>query len=175
MESTYTLFKEASMAKKYHLLFAAIALILIASPALAQPRPIQIALVTPVQIFPEDESITGVRWNILYGRNVTVRGLDFGLINHTTGGLSKGVQLGLVGVAESDFLGWQHNYLVNYSKGDFEGFQWGFFNYAGQASGFQLGFFNYAGSMHGLQVGLINVIDIGGAFPVFPIVNWSFN
>lgn len=163
------------MSKKHRLLLVAIALILIASPALAQPRPIQIALITPVQIFSEDESISGVRWNILYGRNVTVRGLDFGLINHTTGGLSKGVQFGLVGIVESDFLGWQHNQLVNYTKGDFEGFQWGFFNYAKRASGFQLGFFNYVESMHGLQVGLINVIEKGGAFPVFPIVNWSFN
>ena len=163
------------MFKKYRLLFVAIALVLIASPALAQPRPIQIALITPVQIFSEDESISGVRWNILYGRNVTVRGLDFGLINHTTGGLSKGVQFGLVGIVESDFLGWQHNQLVNYTKGDFEGFQWGFFNYAKRASGFQLGFFNYVESMHGLQVGLINVIEKGGACPVFPIANWSFN
>ena len=163
------------MSKKYRLLLAAMALVLIASPALAQPRPIQIALITPVQIFSEDESISGVRWNILYGRNVTVRGLDFGLINHTTGGLSKGVQFGLVGIVESDFLGWQNNQLVNYTKGDFEGFQWGFFNYAKRASGFQLGFFNYVESMHGLQVGLINVIEKGGAFPVFPIVNWSFN
>jgi hypothetical protein len=163
------------MSKKYRLLLAVIALILIASPALAQPRSIQIALVTPVQIYPEDESISGVRLNLIYGRNVTVRGLDFGLINHTTGGLSKGEQLGVVGIVESDYLGWQHNYVVNYTKGDFEGFQWGFLNYAKHASGFQLGFFNYVESMHGLQVGLINVIEKGGAFPVFPIVNWSFN
>jgi hypothetical protein len=162
------------MSNKCRLLFAVIALILIASPALAQPRPIQIALVTPVQIFPEDESITGIRWNILYGRNITVRGLDFGLINHTTGGLSKGAQFGLVGIVESDYLGLQHNF-VNYTRGDFEGFQWGFFNYAKHVGGFQLGFINYAESMHGLQVGLVNIIDKGGAFPVFPIVNWSFS
>ena len=41
------------MSNKYRLLLAVTVLILIASPALGQPRPIQIALVTPIQIFPE--------------------------------------------------------------------------------------------------------------------------
>ena len=41
-------------------------------------------------------------------------------------------------------------------------------------NGVQLGLVNYAGTMHGLQIGLVNIIKQGGAFPVFPIVNWSF-
>ena len=95
------------------------------------------------------------------------------MINHTTTGKSKGVQFGLVGLSDSDFMGWQDNY-VNVTKGKFEGFQWGIVNYAKDMSGFQLGVVNYAEIMNGLQIGLVNIIQQEGAFPVFPIVNWSF-
>jgi hypothetical protein len=74
---------------------------------------------------------------------------------------------------DSDFVGFQDN-SVNVVKGNFEGVQWGFVNYAQSAKGFQLGIVNYVESMHGLQIGLLNIIRQDGAFPVFPIVNWSF-
>lgn len=139
----------------------------------AQSRPIQLSLFTPVQIFPETAPIAGIRLNLLYGRSVSVQGLDIGLVNHTTTGHFKGVQWGLVGIADADFDGFQDN-AVNIVKGRITGFQWGIVNHAVSASGFQLGFVNYAGTMHGLQIGLVNIIGQGGAFPVFPIVNWSF-
>ena len=150
-----------------------VAAVLMAAPAFAQNKPVQLALVTPIQIFPEDTPIGGVRLNLLYGRNVTVTGLDLGLVNHTTTGLSKGWQTGLVGLNDADFLGFQ-DCGVNVTKGRCEGFQWGMVNYAGEMSGFQLGFVNYAMTMKGLQIGLVNIIKQGGQFPVFPIVNWSF-
>jgi hypothetical protein len=145
----------------------------ISVPALAENRPVQLALFTPVQVFPEDDSISGIRLSLLYGRNVSVTGLDLGLINHATAGTSKGLQFGLVGLVDSDFVGWQDSY-VNVVKGNFKGFQWGFVNYARSAKGFQLGFVNYAESMNGLQIGLVNIIRQGGVLPVLPIVNWSF-
>jgi hypothetical protein len=143
-------------------------------PAQAQEdSPIQLALFTPIQIFPENYSISGVRLNLLYGRNVAVTGVDFGLINHTTSGETVGFQWGGIGLADGDFVGWQDN-VVNVVRNDFEGFQWGLVNYANHASGFQLGLVNYAVTLHGLQIGLVNVIKQGGQFPVFPIINWSF-
>lgn len=142
-------------------------------PAFAQNRPIQLALVTPIQIFPEETPISGVRLNLLYGRNVSVSGLDVGLVNHTTTGMSKGLQHGLVGIADTDFMGWQ-DCGVNITNGRCEGLQWGVVNYAGEMSGLQLGLVNYARTMKGLQIGLVNIIRQGGQFPVFPIVNWSF-
>ena len=42
-------------------------------------RPIQLALVPPVQLVPEDESIQGVRLNLIYCRNKNVSGVDIGL------------------------------------------------------------------------------------------------
>lgn len=163
------------MPRKYleSLGIVAIILISMATPALAQPRPAQLALVTPVQIFHEDDTIVGVRLNLLYGRNASVMGLDMGLVNHVTTGISTGAQYGVVGLVDSDFVGFQNN-MVNSTNGKFDGFQLGIVNYAKIANGFQLGFVNYAESMRGLQIGVVNIIQRGGAFPVFPIVNWSF-
>jgi len=145
----------------------------IASPIRAQTHPIQLSLVTPLQIFPETDSIGGVRFNLLYGRNVSVTGLDVGLVNHTTTGSFIGLQHGLVGIVDSDFTGGQHG-GVNVVQGRCEGVQWGMVNFANEMSGLQFGLVNYARKMKGIQIGLVNMIKQGGQFPVFPIVNWSF-
>jgi hypothetical protein len=163
------------MTKDYRFFFGfmVVALVLTSTAVLAEDRPIQLSLVTPIQIFSEDDSIKGFRLNLLYGRNASIKGVDLGLVNHTTSGISKGWQLGLVGVVDSDFVGWQDN-SVNVVKGNFSGFQWGAVNYAKSAKGFQLGMVNYAERMNGLQIGFVNIIRHGGMLPVFPIINWSF-
>lgn len=150
-----------------------IALSLCPAPVSAENKPVQVAVFNPIQIFPEDASIGGVRINLIYGRNAYVSGVDFGLVNHTTTGLTKGWQTGVVGLVDKDFMGFQDN-AVNVVKGNMEGFQWGFVNYAHYANGLQLGLVNYAASMKGVQIGLVNIIGQGGQFPIFPIVNWSF-
>ncbi len=147
--------------------------LIVAAPTFAQDRPVQLALFTPVQIFPASYSISGLRLNLIYGRNISVTGIDLGLVNHTTQGTTTGFQWGLVGLSDADFVGWQDN-GVNIVKGNFQGLQWGLVNYANHANGLQLGFVNYARNLKGLQIGLVNIIKQGGAFPVFPIVNWSF-
>lgn len=155
------------------LLTAMLLLSAAAMPGAAEEKPVQISLFPPIQIVPEEDSITALRINFIYGKNASVSGLDLGLVNHTTTGLSKGLQTGFVSIADADFLGVQYS-VVNVTRNDFEGFQWGFVNYAGKGKGLQLGFFNYAETMHGLQIGLVNVIREGGVLPVLPIVNWSF-
>lgn len=139
----------------------------------SEDKPIQLSLFSPIQLFNENTSITGIRLSLLYGRNTSVTGLDWGLVNHCTGGKSMGAQFGLVNLMDSDFSGLEHGF-VNSVKRDFRGWQWGFVNYANYANGLQLGVVNYAVKMKGLQIGLINVIKQGGQFPIFPIVNWSF-
>lgn len=163
------------MNKKFYVSLGLVLLtfLLISTPVQAQKKPIQLALFTPIQIFPENQHIAGIRFNLIYGRNASVTGLDLGFINQTTKGLSKGFQWGFIGLADSDFLGWQNNSL-NFTKGNFEGLQTGFFNYANKMNGIQFGLVNYAVNMEGLQIGLVNIIKQGGQFPVFPIVNWSF-
>jgi len=139
----------------------------------AEERPLQLSLFPPLQIFPEEDSITLIRFNVIYGRNASVRGLDLGLVNHTTTGMSKGFQWGFASWNDADFTGWQWSPIC-VTKGDFKGLQLGTVNYARSARGLQLGFVNYAETMYGLQIGLVNIIGEGGFFPVFPIVNWSF-
>ena len=58
--------------------------LLCTSFSFADDKIIQLALFNPVQIFPEENSITGVRLNLLYGSNASVTGLDVGVVNRTT-------------------------------------------------------------------------------------------
>ncbi len=143
------------------------------SVALADAKPINLSLFTPISIAKETDSVTAFRFNLLYGKNTSVEVVDLGLVNHTTSGLSKGLQWGGVNIAEGDFKGLQLA-PVNYNQGSFNGVQWGVVNYSGNGDGLMFGLVNYAKKYHGLQIGLINIISEGGQFPVFPIVNWSF-
>lgn len=154
--------------------FSVVILLLTSSaPLHAQKKPIQIAVFAPIQLFDDSNHIEGIRLSLLYGRNVSVKGLDVGFISHSTSGKSVGVQFGFIGLNESDFTGWQDTF-VNITKGSFEGLQAGVLNYAKRMNGVQFGLVNYAGTMKGIQIGLLNIIKSGGTFPVFPIVNWSF-
>jgi hypothetical protein len=150
-------------------------------------KPLQIALWNPIQIYPEDTGIKVFRLSILYGKNVSVKGLDLGMVNRCTGGITKSWQIGLFNWVEGDFLGWQYG-IANFTKGKFtglqshgfnialdaEGVQIGVVNRAERISGFQLGFINWADSMYGLQIGLINYIASKETLPFFVIINWSF-
>jgi hypothetical protein len=147
------------------------AVAVLVTPASAQRKPINIALVTPIQIVPAEQAISGFRWNIIYGNNSAMSGLDIGIANHVSGPM-EGVQFGWVNITES-MVGWQDG-IVNYTKGEFEGFQWGGVNYAGRINGLQLAVVNYAERANGVQVGLINIIKEGGMFPVMIIANWGF-
>ena len=141
------------------------------SPVLAQEKPVNLALVTPIQIFPAETAIKGVRLNLIYGRNAALTGLDLGIANHVTGE-GKGVQWGLVNLSGS-FVGWQSGW-VNVSEQEFEGLQWGLVNSAGRINGLQLAFVNYAKRANGIQIGLVNIIKEGGQFPFMVIANWGF-
>jgi hypothetical protein len=163
------------MVSRSHRLLVLVAAVLVVGslPVMAQDRPVQLALFNPVQLFPESNSISGIRLSLIYGKNTSVTGIDLGLVNYTTKGTTTGIQWGLVGLSDADFVGWQDN-GVNIVKGNFQGLQLGWVNYANHAGGLQLGLVNYARTLKGLQIGLVNIIKQGGAFPVFPIVNWSF-
>jgi hypothetical protein len=150
-----------------------ILIVILPSACTAQSKPINIALFNPIQVFPEDNSIEGIRINLIYGKNVQMEGLDWGLVNHVGTGGFTGVQWGFVNIDDANVTGWQSGFL-NISMGNVKGFQWGWFNEGDYVNGFQLGLVNFANSMYGLQIGIINIIKTGGQFPVFPIVNWSF-
>lgn len=135
------------------------------STASAQKRAIQLGLFAPVQIFPEEDTIAGVRISLLYGSNAAVYGVDLGIVNRTTVGDMRGYQFGIVGLAESNMMGVQDN-LVNITRGKASGVQSGIFNLAGSAGGFQYGAANVVektGRMRGFQLGIVNYGgDVGG-------------
>ncbi len=160
--------------KKISVLFAICIIgLLFSASSIAQSKPVNIALFNPVQIFPENNSIHGIRINLIYGKNVEVEGFDWGLVNSVGSGGFTGIQWGFVNVDEGNVVGWQSG-AVNLNDNNVKGFQWGWFNKGKHVSGLQLGLINMAESLYGLQIGLINFIQTGGQFPVFPIVNWSF-
>jgi hypothetical protein len=159
--------------KKFQLFALAAVVLGTAATAFAGDKPVNLSLFTPISIAKEGDSVSAFRFNLIYGKNTSVQYVDLGLVNHTTSGVSRGLQWGFVNYGEADFRGVQLG-AGNIQNGNFNGFEWGFVNSAGKVDGFQLGFVNIAQKMHGLQVGLVNVIKEGGQFPVFPIVNWSF-
>lgn len=162
--------------------------LLVASPLAAQDSPIQIALFTPLQIVKQEKGVSALRFNFLYSVNKSVKYVDLGVINVTSGGASAGIQFAFAAINKGSFTGWQSS-PVSITEGRFEGLQMGFFdsakgggkglqwgaiNTAGSWEGLQVGFVNHAQNLHGVQIGIINIIKTGGQFPVFPIVNWSF-
>ena len=152
-------------------------------------EPFELALFTPLQVRGPDSAIQILRLSLIYGENVSVKGLDISLVGRNTGGISKGLQYALVGYVEGDFVGWQDGYIAGIVEGDFkglqgpaaynrletgEGVQLGLINQAAEMSGFQLGVVNFAESMYGLQNGLVNIIQDKTSISFLPIVNWSF-
>ena len=129
------------------------------------------------------------RFNLIYGNNSAMTGLDLGIANWVTGE-TKGLQWGwIVNYTGGNFTGWQTAPLCK-TGGHILGIQTGWLvtlNGSGkglQASGvtisddyigLQLGVVNYAVELHGIQVGLINIIKNGGMLPFFPIFNFSFD
>jgi hypothetical protein len=158
----------------------------LAAPLAAQGKPIQLALVTPIQIVPEKEAVTAVRLNLIYSVNHSVQYVDLGLVNVTDGGPSSGVQWAFVAINKGAFTGWQSAFAavtqarfeglqtgVFSSAREGQGLQWSGVNMSDNWKGLQLGLVNYAKRTSGVQVGIVNIIKEGGQFPVFPIVNWG--
>ena len=146
--------------------------ILAALPAAAADKPLNISLFPPIALAQPEDAVTAFRWNLIYGKNTSVKVVDLGFVNHTTSGLSSGLQWGFVNFTEGEVSALQVAAL-NINKGTAKGVQFGTINYAGNAGGLQLAFINYAEKIQGLQVGAINIIKEGGMFPVMVIANWS--
>lgn len=166
---------------------AAFALAVLLAAPLAAQSPVQLSVFTPIQLVPEQQDVGLVRLNLVYSVNRSVKYVDVGLVNVTTGGASAGIQWAFVSVNQGAFTGWQVS-AAAVTRGPFqglqsgwytsaqrgEGLQWGVVNTAADWNGLQVGIVNIAQRLHGVQVGFVNIIKSGGQFPVFPIVNWSF-
>jgi hypothetical protein len=135
-------------------------------------HPIQIALYDPIQIYDNDETITGLRINFIYGLNQDLIGVDMGLVNRLNGNLI-GMQSGLVNIVDGNGSGYQTG-LVNITKHNYVGLQFGIYNESRTMSGLAFGLVNNTGDLNGLQIGLVNINRSGDPYKFLPIVNWSF-
>jgi len=138
-------------------------------------KPVQLALWSPIQLFPENDSIKGLRLNLLYTDNLNVSGLTLGAGWARTGGDMLGVSLGAVNWVDGlsfGFKGGILNYtgyrsvgldigVVNIGQGDTTGVQLGVVNWnVGFFHGWQCSLFNYVnGSFVGFQSGFVNMVN----------------
>ena len=150
----------------------------------------QVSLLNPAQLHPDTYSVDGFRWDIFYGVNDDLQGLDLGMVNKSLGnahGLELGavnlvdkgfggVQLGLFNEVKRDFKGVQIGLIANVTSKTFEGFQAAvFYNEAeDEMHGLQLGLVNHTGSLQGIQLGLLNFNDNTRYLGFFPFINAAF-
>jgi len=152
--------------------FALMITMLAVLPVAAAEKPVNLSLFTPISIVKAEDAVSAFRFNLIYGRNTSVKVVDLGLVNHTTSGLSNGLAWGFANYTEGTFSGLQIAAL-NFNKGTAKGISLGTVNYAGAAGGLQLAFVNYAEKIQGVQIGVVNIIKTGGMFPVMIIANWN--
>ncbi len=150
---------------------------------------LQLSLVTPVQIFAESFAVSGLRINLIFGRNRALRGLDLGTVNEITERV-EGMQLGVSNLA-GDVTGLQFGFFnsattseagccqlgtINILGGeDSQGVMLGLlFNKADNLRGFQFGLINICNTLDGCQLGLINIITQSEALMFCPFFNAQF-
>ena len=147
---------------------------------------LQISLAPPAQLVPQDIPILGLRFNVIYGVQQEVSGLDVGLFNEVGENLS-GVGVGILNIARGDANGLQAGAantvsgafrglqvaFGNYNEGDLAGAQIGAGNVTEGGAGLQVGIFNRAGSLKGVQIGLFNINE-DAFLPFFPFINIGF-
>ncbi len=145
--------------------------------------PVEVSIVTPLQLPSRDYDTYGLRLNLIYGESRDVRGLDIGIVNRTTGDF-MGVEVGGVNIVDDTMYGAQVG-LVNWNwnptstwddcsaglqygiinKADtFCGFQDGFLNLSeSDFTGWEYGFVNCAHDVTGLQSGVLLVLGVNFA------------
>lgn len=147
----------------------------------------QLALFSPVQMFPPRYDVSGFRLGLLYGRNQNLRGFDLGAVN-VVDGVAEGLQFGWAVNRAGSMSGAQiaaYNHAgdsengcfqlgaVN-TAGEFYGCQLGPVNFAQHVDGVQIGLVNICQTMNGIQLGLVNVISQSDALVFCPFFNAQF-
>jgi hypothetical protein len=135
-------------------------------------KPIQLALVPPVELVPENESISGLRLNI-YGSNRNVFGVDIGLIHETKEDF-HGIAFGLLSFVHGEARGLQLSGIYSTADKRMSGLQVGMVNRSPSMHGLQIGLANFADDMTGIQIGLWNEIKNKPSWNVIPIINAAF-
>lgn len=134
--------------------------------------PFGLSLVPPLQLPAEDWDVTGLRLNLLMGRNRDVGFIDLGVLANIADCDSRGITVsGVFNKVDGEATGIVIAPL-NFT-GSVSGVEVGLFNRVERGMGLMVGLVNYAGQFDGMQIGFINVIA-DSALPVLPLVNIGF-
>jgi hypothetical protein len=175
------------------LLLAYLLICMAASQTVASAAAVQASLTPDIAVWARGTQIEGVSFSIwgenpqtsfalglVNGFNDMSKGAALGLFNYADS--YTGFHLGLINYTEGDFFGWQFG-AFDYTVGLVRGLQTGLVNYAGTLKGLQIGLVNYAGNTDtGIQIGIVNIIPRNAWFTRFPdeiapamvILNWRF-
>jgi hypothetical protein len=177
---------------------------LIGTTGFAAVTPLSLGVAPPVQLPPQQYTITGARISLLYGNHSNVYGLDLGVVGNIT--QQNFVGIGLAGIFNAThgqtrvtnvntykiaIYGLQLALFANYNKGEAElfGLQVAAANVSEFTTvyGLQAGLFNKAKAVYGFQIGIVNMasslhgVQIGllnfndtGLFKVSPFLNVGF-
>ncbi len=113
--------------------------------------PFQLSIFSPIAFPIEEDNIEGFRFNIIYGKNKSVSGIDIGIIQHTTE-RSEGFQLGVFNCGNT-MNGLQLSMVGNETKIN-NGVQISTgFNISTESNGLQIApVLNFANSINGQQI-----------------------
>ncbi len=152
---------------------------------------------------PSDPNVSGMRFSLLHGKNVNVRGFDLGILSLSESSRKSGFGLVLgVDKVTQEMDGGAAFSLVNYHKGKDRGLNAAFINRVNdtseavtigfvniadgptnfdlgginvsESSNYQLGFINYTKKISGFQFGFVNIAE-NGFLPWFPVFNFPKN
>jgi len=127
----------------------------------AAERPFNAALVDPVQIFDDTDDISGLRLNLFYGKNESVKGLDLGIgVGHSKSEFKGvGIHYG-ANLVQGQGSGLQLANVANIVIGDFSGVQFAGCNFLqGGGKGLQLGYVQIVQEDYsGIELGIVNMV-----------------
>ena len=146
---------------------------------------VQLSLVPPIQLFNEIDEVVGARLGVI-ADNERMSGCDLSLVNMTADRF-VGAEFGILNYSRMDTFGLQFgpvNHagmikgcqfgLVNHTR-ELRGVQFGVINRAGANRMLQLGVINFGENAKGWQFGLFNFNTYYNAgLPVMMIINGSF-
>jgi hypothetical protein len=126
-----------------------------------------VTFATPAQLglpgtnLPQDETVNGIRLNLLWGKNTNMKGLDLSILALSQTKNLHGVQFGLflptATYVEESFNGISVLQWANVHTGKSQGFISGFVNYTKDMTGAQFALVNISTKVNGIQTAFVNV------------------
>ena len=149
----------------------------------------QYSIFSPIQLFPENYDVYGLRINALYGENRSIYGVDLGMYSALSqdmygfqlagvacsrDGDAFGVSVAsIANMSIGDDAGLSVAGFMNLASGEFTGLQIGAVCRAQKFNGVQVGVFNHCDDFKGFQFGLVNICR-NQSLPFTVLLNFRF-